>query len=362
MPNIFGKEQHHYKHLMDAKEKKLLDAHNKALALRGRVHDFQALNNPLKASVNDTESAAQALSYITNNQQAIMAEVEEILYTEFRLPGVIPLKTSGIPEGAKSFAYRVVNRYGKGKFIDNDGKTAPSATVSQGLVPYTLEYAGIVPEWSIEDARAAAFGGLALDTETIEAGTVGCMDHIEEVAFVGDAARSFEGLTNSTSIPSDTSAKTFANMSALEMVQFVQNGVTQRISGTKEVFGRNLKMELTLYLPISQAALLTDTNYADDASKTVWEYVSVNNLWTTKYTGKPLKLEIVDEFAGAGAGSTDRCLFGFNDARVMEMGIPIMPRIIRTLEQPFGVIAPMEYKISGLNIKRPTAMEYWDGI
>jgi hypothetical protein len=171
MPNIFGKEQHQYTHLMDAKEKKLLDGHNKALARRGRVHDFQALNNPLKAKLNDTESAAQALSYVTNNQQAIMAEMEEILYTEFRLPGVLPLKTSGIPEGAKSFSYRVVNRYGKGKFIDNDGKTAPSATVSQGLVPYTLEYAGIVPEWSIEDARAAAFGGLALDTETIEAQT-----------------------------------------------------------------------------------------------------------------------------------------------------------------------------------------------
>jgi len=361
MPNIFGKEQHEYSHLMDAKERKLLDAHNKQLALRGMVHDFQALSNPLKAKLSDTESAAQALSYITNNQQAIMAEVDEIIYTEFRLPGMIPLKTSGIPEGAASFAYRVVNRYGKGKFIDNDGKTAPSATVSQGLVPYTLEYAGIVPEWSIEDARKAAFGGLALDTETIEAGTVGCMDHIEEVAFVGDAARSFEGLTNNSDIPSDTASKTFANSSALEMVQFIQNGVTQRIIDTKEVFGRNLKIELTVYMPIAQAGLLTDTNYADDASKTVWEYVSVNNLWT-QYTGKPLKLEIVSEFAGAGAGATDRCLFGFNDARVMEMGIPIMPRIIRTLEQAFGVIAPMEYKISGLNVKRPTAMEYWDGI
>jgi len=362
MPNIFGKEQHQYGHLRKIADKKMLDAHNAALKVRGRVHDFQALNNPLRASLNDTEAAAQALSFVTNNYQAIMAEVEEILYTDFRLPGMLPLKTSGIPDGAQSYAYKVVNKYGQGKFIDNDGKTANSATVSMGLVPYTLEYGGIIPEWSIEDVRNAAFAGIALDTTTIQAGTEGCMDHIEQVAFIGDTARSFEGLTNHSEIPSQNSAKTFANMSALEMVQFVQTGVTGIITGTEEVFGRVIKTGMTLYLPVAQADLLMNTNYADDATKTVWDYVSVNNSWTKGYTGQPLKLEIVKEFAGAGAGSTDRCLFGCNNDRVMEMAIPIMPRVINTIEQAYGVVAPMEYKVSGLNVKRGTSMDYWDAI
>jgi len=361
MPNLFGKEQHNYMHLVKIADKKMLDAHNAALKVRGRIHDFQALNNPLKASIIDTEAAAQALSFVTNNYQAIMAEVEEILYTDFRLPGMLPLKTSGIPDGAQSYAYKVVNKYGQGKFIDNDGKTANSATVSMGLVPYTLEYGGIIPEWSIEDVRNAAFAGIALDTTTIQAGTEGCMDHIEQVAFEGDTARSFEGLTNHSEIPSQNSAKTFANMSALELVSFVQNGVVSIISSTEEVFGRVIRTGLTLYLPIAQADILLNTNYADDASKTVWEYVKVNNSWTN-YTGQELKLEIVKEFAGAGAGSTDRCLFGFNNDRVMEMAIPIMPRVINTIEQPYGVVAPMEYKVSGLNVKRGTAMDYWDAI
>jgi len=361
MPNIFGKDAHQYKHLQKIKKAGMIDAHNAQLKVRGRIHDFSALGTRIVRSIIDTEAAAQALSFITNNYQAVMAEVEEILYTDFRLPGTLPLKTSGIPDGAQSYAYKVVNKYGQGKFIDNDGKTANSATVSMGLVPYTLEYGGIIPEWSIEDVRNATFAGLALDTTTINAGTEGCMDHIEEVAFIGDTSRGFTGLTNSAEIPFSNSTKTFANMSALELVQFVQNGVVSRVSGTAEVFGRTIRTGLTLYLPIAQADILLNTNYADDASKTVWEYVKVNNTWTN-YTGQPLDLQIVSEFSGAGAGSTDRCLFGFNIDRVMEMAIPIMPRVISILPIAYGFEAPMEYKVSGLNVKRGTAMEYIDAI
>jgi len=360
MPDIFGKEQHDYRHLTRIQRAGLMDSHNAQLKARGRIHDFNALK-AIPVPLKDTEASAQALNFVTNNFQAIQAQIEEILYTDFRLNELIPIKTNGIPEGARSYSYRVTNSYGQGKFIDNAGKTANSASVSLQNVPYSLEYGGIIPSWTLEDARNAAFGGIPLDTSTIQAGTEGCMDYIELVGLEGDSARSLEGLTNHSDITTDTASKTFAASSALELVEFVQNGITELIEATEEVFGRVIKTGMTLYLPVEQAGVMMHTNYADDASKTVWEYVKRNNLWT-HYTGTELALGIVAELKEAGAGSTDRALFGFNDERVMEMAMPIAPRLTNTIQVAYGVEAPMEYKISGLNVKRGTAMRYYDGI
>ena len=145
------------------------------------------------------------------------------------------------------------------------------------------------------------------------------------------------------------------------MVAFIQAGVSAIINQSSEVMSRVIKTGLTLYFPVAQEALIGDTKLATDASKTVWEYVKKNNQWTRR-TGQELKMETVAEMAGAGAGSTDRCLFGFNHDRIMEMAMPIQPRVIRMIETHYGVDAPMEYKISGLNVKRPTVMRYFDAI
>lgn len=363
MPDILGRDQNDYKMYKALAAKKLLDAHMQQLGARGRQHNFDALpsiNNPVRMPMNDDESAAQAMTFLTNNLQAIQSFVEEILYTDFRLDEYFPILTS-IPEGATTYSFKRTNSYGRGKFIDNGGKDANGASVSLENVAYGLNYAGIIPSWTLEDLRAAAFTGIPLDTKTIAAGTEGCLDHIEIVGLVGDSSRNLVGLTNSTDIPAANETKTIANMSADEMVEFVQRNVSAIIAQTAEVMSRVIKTGLTLYLPLAQETLIGDTKLADDASKTVWEFVKKNNQWSRR-TGQELKMTTVAELAGAGAGDTDRALFGFNHERIMEMAMPIQPRVIQTINTHFGVDAPMEYKISGLNIKRGSAMRYADSI
>lgn len=363
MPDIFGKTQADFRMLDAMAKRKMLDAHNMQLKARGRVHNFDALpssHNPIAVPLNDIEANAQAVHFVTNNLQAIQAQIEEQLYTDFRLDSFFPLITN-IPEGARTYSYRVINKYGQGKFISNSGRDANNAQVSLQNVPYALEYGGIVPNWNLEDLRAAAFAGIALDTTTVSAGTEGCMDHIESVGLEGDATFGFTGLTNNADIPTTAAAKVISLMTADEMVAFIQSNVSFLIAQTQEVFSRVIRDGMTLYVPIAQETLLGDTKLATDASKSVWEYASVNNQWTRR-TGKPLKMETVAEMAGAGAGATDRCLFGFNNDRVMEMAMPIQPRVIQTINTHYGVDTPMEYKVSGLNVKRPTAMLYVDSI
>ena len=366
MADIFGRELTGYAHLeaiaakdgLPAAKAWLKDAPRRT-AMPGE-HNFNMLGIGRGARVNDAEATAQGIYFLTNNLQAIQTMIEEILYTEFRLYDFLPIQTA-VPDGANSYAYRVIDRFGIGRFIETGGSDAPSATISQRLVPYAVAYAGIIAEWTFEDLRNAMFGGVPLDSETMRAAIMGAMDHIEQVGLEGDATRDFQGLTNHSQIATETASETLSSMTPDEMVDFLNTQAINAIERTQEVFGRTLKQGLCFYVPLQQFRTLTTTRMADGNDLAVWQYFLKNNVWQS-YTMNDPMIKPVIELNNAGAANADRMLVGFKDMRVMEMAMPIMPRTINTLQKNFGVCAPMEYKISGLNVKRPTAMRYVDGI
>ena len=362
MPDIFGREAISYRHMRDihAQGPEVLEQYlnSRAQGPFGRRHDFAALNGQ---RMDNAE--AQPIGYMTDNLQAVQSVVEEVLYTDFRLDGFIPIITN-IPEGAKTYSYRVLDRVGRGRFIDNDGSNAPSANTSLVNVAYPLEYAGIVPEWTREDVRAAMFGGIALDNETVVAATTGAMNHIELVGLSGDAERGLKGLINQSTgtrgVSRTDATAAIDSMTGDEIVEFLQGEVTEIITTSAEVFGRSIRSGLSIYLPLEQGAIVVNKRLTD-IEKTAWEYFAEHNLWFT-YTGERPMLNLVAELDGAGAGGNDRMIVALKNERVMEMAMPISPRAIGMYDRGYTFCAPMEYKISGLNIKRPTGVRYIDGV
>jgi len=374
MADIFGREIYDYQHLRYLEESgRLQTAQQQWARQRGYPpHDFHALENLRAQPIHTrTEESAQAFGFVTNNLQAIQAMIDEILYTEDRLTEMVPLAMD-VPENVATYAYRVIDRAGEGAYISFDGTDAPAAMVSQFLVPYALEYAGIVPRWTMEDFRRAQAAGLPLDTETIEAGTRGAMNHMERVAFTGDDSRNQKGLTNQP-VPTINDTPTgnqvyyrsatdqVQSMDADAMVAFLQSHTTNIITQTQEVFGRTLTGDLCIYMPIAAAAAVSETRLSDTGMN-VWEYFSRNNSWLS-YTGRMPTLKWLAELDTAGAvssGGNDRYIWAVKDRRVMEMAVPIMPRVLSVLNNAYSISAPIEYKMSGLNVKRPTSIIYVD--
>lgn len=369
--DIFGKNPRDYQ-FMQGLEKSgkvaLRDSYLKKRATdfsaKTLPHNFNALGAGVKslpATLQDADNVAQAVQYATNNQQAVMSQVEEILYVDFRVPEMMPV-VSNIPEGAASYSYRVTDKVGRGKFIDVKGSNAPSAGASMRNVAYELHYGGIIPSWTFEDLRKAMFGGMPLDTYTVDAGTQGALDHIESVALVGDSDRGLTGLINNSDIPvTNTLTKTIAASTPDEKVQILQNAITALVVQTEEVVGRVIKSELCVWLPISQFANVSQTRLPDTGMN-VWNYVKENNTWKD-YTSKEVRLKALKELKGASAaGNTDRMIVGVKDAKVMEFPIAISPRVLHTVYGDYEVRMPMEYKIGGLNTKIPMALSYTDNV
>lgn len=376
MANIFGKEFHDYRHLADqaviggqmndAAVRKVLDGIKQST---GQTIDFQALDAMRSLgymNMSDTELFTQAFGFVTNNLQSIQAEIEEILYLESRFDEWLPVATN-IPEGAQTYSYRVVDRHGQGKFINREGTEAGNATASVGLVPYAIGYGGINASWTLEDLRATMFAGVSIDSETIRAAMDGCMDHIEQVAIDGDingtgGSYGFRGITNLNGVTTTNASKTIATMSGDELVSFVQTQVGALIEATNTIFPRRIGRMLALYLPTAQFNIVSTLPYGDNRDKTAWEFVRMYNPWTER-TGMPLELREVIELDQAGVANADRMIVGFPDEpRVWEMALPIAPRVITTNNMGFTVNAPIEYKVSGVNLKRPAGVRYVDGI
>ena len=362
MPDIFGKNQDDYKHLAAMDEQQRADYNAYNLEMRGafaQPHNFNGLEQGVPQEYQRAADDAQAVGFLTNNLLAIQAAVDEVLFTAYRLPMFVSINTT-IPEGASSYGFRVTQRTGRAQRITDDGPDAPSATVSQGLVTKSMDLYGLDGRWSLDELRGAMFAGIPLDTETVDAATVGTLEEMERVALTGGDYGN-QGLLN---LPTDdvshsTSSQTFAEMSPVKIRSLINGEMNKLIDNTKETLGRNISTGMTVYLPGLQYDLLTTAYIGDNADKTLMRAISEDNPWT-HFTGNPISFERVLELADYG--TTGRMIVGLKHPRVAELGVSIMPRVIMVRNEGRYFKALVEAKFSELFVRRPKTLYYVDGI
>ena len=361
MPDIFGKESGDYKHLQRLEQVQP--------GVAARRHDFQALGGTGQRGRRLNFEEPNVSSYLTNNLEAVQSQIEEVLYTEFRLDKFVPIFTD-VPEGAQTYAYRIIDGRGDAGWIDNRGTDANSARASQRLVPYGLSGGGIFAEWSREDLRASMMTGVALDDYTVKFATRSCKDHIERVGIRGDTFHGYLGLINQTigttgdtvRLTTLTNAQRFSAVTGDVMAATISAEISKLIADSSEIIGRTLTDGMTVYLPISQHNLVMTTRLSDSPNLTAWEWAKKNNQFTA-LTSKELVLEMVGELEDAAVNTTDdRMIIGMNTREIMEMAQPISPRVLEVVNEGFFLKTPMEYKISGLNVKRQIGLRYVDNV
>jgi hypothetical protein len=357
--NIFGKTASSYQHLNKLSFKGLLDGHLAESAKRGQAHHFDGqLGSHSGKFMADTQEAAAGFGWISNNLQALKAEIEEVMYLNYRLADLVPIDNS-IPEGAQSYAYRIKNSYGKAGFIDSRGTNRATASTSYDLVSTAILQGGMDAEWGLQDIRSAMFAGVPLQSDTLEDATVACLNHIEEVGLLGDSSKGFTGLVNNADVPVVTAASTLeASADAADQINGYLNTLLEQ---TQTIFAQRMTSGLTIYLPLAQFNFLSTKKYNVDASKTIMDYLETANSWT-KNTGMPVVFKTVLELKAAGSPFADRMLIAFNNKKVMDMANPIQPRVIRIYDTPRAFLAPLEYSISQLNFKQPLGCLYVDGV
>ena len=368
MPDIFGKNPSDYEFVRRLQADDQWEPQQRAYAAqRGNkpYHNFNALGSGAPNGYLRAEEEAQAFGFLTDNLLAIQTMVDEVLYVRNRLPDLIHLNTA-IPEGATSYSVRVMDYAGRGGYITGDGTDAPNATAAMRLVPHRVDYAGIDANWTVEDLRNAMFAGVPLDSESLEAATRGALNHMEEVALLGDAARGTTGLCN---LPitgrgkvtrNDAGSKFLAGPGATTR-NLINDEISALIEDTNEVFGDIITDMLCVYLPVKQYNLLSTRFIGEEEDRSIMRALLEDNAWTHRTGSRPM-FKSVQELKGVAANNKDRMVTACKDRRVCEVGVSISPRVIRIMDKGRTHTAQVEYKFSPLFVKRPDTIRYLDGI
>ena len=353
--DIFGNRPQEYKHLMEA-QKRFPQEYARKIS-QSKMFDGMDFDvrKPRSSMMDDSIS----IGYLQSNLESIQAQIEEVLYTGgMRYRDWLPIN-SNIPEGATSYSYRIVDKYGKADFIENGGTNVNGAGISVTKAVSQIKLGGILPQWSYEDLRSAQFDGVPLDSEIIDAATMSCSQHIEKVWLGTDGQ--FEGLLNNSDVTVATATTPFDQLTPTQVIGEIQGYIGQIIGQTQEVFGRIIKDPLALYVDVDMEAFLSQPR-SDTTDTTIWDFVKSQNSWTRR-TGQELKMIVIEELVDAGVSSTHRMMFGYPTSKLAwEAGLPISPRARSVFQQPYVVQVPMEYKLSPVNFKRPGGFLYVDNV
>ena len=368
MPDIFNRNAEDYSYRQALTEFQACERYEQANHARfphaTPQHDFNALGAGVPVEFQRASQDQQALGYLTNNLLAIQAAVDEILYTDYRLPSFLAIN-SNIPEGARSYGVRVTDRRGKAQRVSGPGWEAPSASASQSLVTKELFLYGLDGEWSLDELRGAMMAGIPLDTETVNAAVTGSLEKMEEVGLLGEEGDpgllTLTTAENGVVITTQPNGQTFQSMTAVQIRNLINGEMSRIIDDSKEAFGRNIRDGMTIYLPGEQYDLLTTKYIGDDAEKTVMRCIREDNPWT-HFSGSPIAFERVLELEGRGGSGADRMVVSLKNSRVIEMGVSITPRVIGIMNKGRVYCAQVESKYSTVFVKRGNLIRYTDGI
>ena len=370
MADIFGKEREFYSVVRAHVDAGTWDRQQASVAQRwpnsAPQHDFNAYGGGTYKPLERATEDQQALGYVTNNMLAIQTMIDEIMYTAFRLPTFVHLNTN-IPEGARTYGVPVMDRVGQADRVSAPGYDAPSATISETLVTQPIHVYGLDAQWSISELRSAMFANIPLNTYSIEAAVTGTLERMESLGLTGGYGT--RGLLNQMTGTGDmvqTSASTnaFANLTTVQIRDAINDQISLVIENSAETLGRNVSTGMTVYLPGTQYDLLTSRYVGDNAERTIMRTLMEDNPWTHFTKGNPINVERVLELDAARNPNVanDQMVVGLKHERIAEMGVPIMPRVLRILDQGRVITAQVEAEFSPLWVKRPNTIRYLTSI
>jgi hypothetical protein len=123
-----------------------------------------------------------------------------------------------------------------------------------------------------------------------------------------------------------------------------------------------VEMADTLLLPYSVIVALSQRRVTDQNSMTIMDWIQQKNVYTLE-TGRPLTIRGLRGLETAGAGGTARMVAYLRDPGVLKMYMPMPFKFLPVWRKgPISYEVPGIFRLGGVDVKRPLAMRYLDGI
>jgi hypothetical protein len=309
--------------------------------------------------------AQQALGFVTSQTSYIEQQVYEIQYPDIQYPQLIPIDTSA-NEWAKSVTYFSMNKVGVAGWFHHHAKDIHIADVERAKFEVGVEMADIGYRWTLEEiGQAMMIPGLNLSADRASAARRAYEEFVDRVALHGDTDKNFAGIIDYPGIPTSIAdvhvgpptGTSWTLKTADEILADVNEALTGMWVDTLQI-----EMADTILLPLRALALIATKRLNDLSSTTILQWLLQNNIYSFT-TGRPLLIRGVRGLETAGTGDTGRMIAYRRDPQVIKMHIPMTHRFLPVWQTgPLVFDVPGIFRLAGLEVRRPQAMRYVDGI
>lgn len=307
------------------------------------------------------QDAQAVLGFVTSQTSYIETQVIETVYPDIQYPQLIPVDTSA-NEWAKSVTYYSSDKVGRAGWFHSYAKDIHVADVDRTKNEVGIEMADIGYRWTLEEVgQAMMIPGMNLTADRANAARRAYEEFVDDVALRGKAEKSFYGILNYPGITAVLAGieggHTVWN---LKTADAILADVNNALSG---MYVDTLQVEIadTLLLPVGAMTIIA-TKRIPDTSMTVMQFLLTNNVYTMT-TGRPLTIRAVRGLETAGQGGSGRMVAYRRDPQVLKMHIPMTHRFLPIWQTgPLVFDVPGIFRLAGLEIRRPGAVRYVDGI
>jgi hypothetical protein len=306
----------------------------------------------------------QALGFVVSQTSHIEAQVYEEQYPEIQYANLIPIDTSA-NEWAKSITYYSMNKVGQAQWFHHYAKDIAVADSERAKHEVGVEMANIGYRWSLEEVGQAMMIGQPLQADRASAARRAYEEFVDNVAIRGDADKGFFGLLNYpgiavSNVQADGGTGSDEPSWAVKTETQILRDFNSAISG---MYQDTLQVELadTVLLPLP---VLNDiaTRRLGDTTMTILEFLQKNNVYTFQ-TGRPLTIMAVRGLETAGVGGVGRMIVYRRSPDVLKLHIPMPHRFLPVWQTgPLLFDVPGIFRLAGLDIRKPGAFRYVDGV
>lgn len=308
--------------------------------------------------------AQQALGFLISQVSHIEPEVVLIEYPDIQYPQLIPVDTTA-NEWAKSVTFFSMDRLGQAAWFHHMATDMRLADVQRSKHEQGIEMAGIGYRYTLEElGQAMMVPGTNLTTERADAARRAAEEFIDDKLLRGDSDKGWTGLINDGNVTVVDAAATGTGGSAAWEDKTADQILTDINAALSGVYSSTLTIEManTVLLPVESYSLLA-TARLENTTMTALQFISLYNVYTAQ-TGQPLMIRAVRglEVAGEG-GDVGRMVVYRRDPRVLKAHIPMPHRFLPVWQTgPITFDVPGIFRLGGLEIRRPGAVRYVDGI
>ena len=310
-----------------------------------------------------TIDSQQGLEFLVGQAAHIESQVYEIQYPDIQYPQLLPIDTSA-NEWARTVTFFSTDKVGQAEWYHHLAKDVPIADITRTKHEHTIEMAAIGYRYTLEElGQAMMVPNVNLSVDRASAARRSYEEFMDRLALYGDTQKNLTGLVNSALPTAVTAAATGTGSSTAwedKTPDQIMKDVNDALTG---IYTASLTVEMadTILLPVEMFTKVL-TRRIPDTAIPIDQYLMTNNVYT-RMTGQPLTMRAVRGLESAGAGDTGRMVAYRRDMQVLKLHLPMPHRFLPPWQTgPLLYDVPGIFRTGGVEIRRPGAVRYVDGI